>query len=92
MSERRRQCVECPKCHVRYLVGSSQFDNGARLVPLVYGSHEAYLLYCVCGGPPVSSHWLSSELKTYLVSAAAFARGYGVPGEIRLFVHGNAKT
>jgi hypothetical protein len=92
MSERRRQCVECPKCHMRYLLGFRQFDNGARVVPLVSGSHDAYLLYCSCGGPPVSTHWLSSELKTYIISNEAFTRGYGEAGEIRLFITGQAKA
>ena len=92
MFGRRRQCVECPKCHIRYVLTSRCFDNGARITPLIQGSYEAYVLYCVCGGPPARTHWLSSELKTYIVSTDAFVRGYGLAEEIQLLTSKHVKA
>jgi hypothetical protein len=82
MTLRMRHCVECPKCHTRYLIGFSPYRNGARLVPLVAGVWEQWILYCSCGRPPTSSRWSASELKMYVVSDQAHGRGYGPPAEI----------
>ena len=37
MTPRIRHCVECPKCHTRYLVGFSPYRNGSYLMPLSGG-------------------------------------------------------
>jgi hypothetical protein len=82
MTPRVRHCVECPKCHTRYLVGFSPYRNGSQLVPLVAGILEEWILYCSCGRPATSSRWNSTELKMYAVSDQAYGRGYGPPEEI----------
>ena len=83
-SRRIRQCVECPKCFTRYLVGLSPYRNGSYLRPLVAGSWHEYILFCSCGQPFNSSRWHWSEFKTYAVSKQAHTRGYGSPEEILL--------
>src|SRR5204863_7132342 len=80
--QRIRRCVECPKCHVRYLPGFSPYRNGSYLSPTVVGSSEAYTLYCSCGRPTVCTRVRYSELKTYTVSKVAHYRGYGTSEEI----------
>jgi len=85
-------CVECPKCHIRYVLASRCFDNGARIMPLIQGSYEAYVLYCVCGGSPARAHWPSSELKTYIASTDAFVRGYGLAEEVQLLKNTHVKA
>jgi hypothetical protein len=82
MPLRIRHCVECPKCRTRYLVGFSPYPNGSRLVPLVEGVWEEWILYCSCGRPPISSRSIWTELKMYAVSNQAHGRGYGPPEEI----------
>jgi hypothetical protein len=82
MPRRIRNCIECPKCRTRYLVGFSPYRNGSYLVPLVEGFCEEWTLYCSCGRPPTSSRWNWNELKMYAVSNQAHDRGYGPPGEI----------
>ncbi len=81
MTIRMRHCVECPKCHTRYLVGFSPYHNGSQLVPLG-AVLEEWILYCSCGRPATSSRWSSTELKIYAVSDQAHGRGYGPPKEI----------
>jgi hypothetical protein len=34
---RVRHCVECPKCHTRYLPGFTPYRNGSYLIPLTKG-------------------------------------------------------
>jgi hypothetical protein len=82
MSLRIRHCIECPKCHTRYVIGASPYRNGAYLVSRLAGDSEAHTLYCCCGKPPASTRW--NELKTYIVSNQAHDRGYGSPREIVL--------
>jgi hypothetical protein len=79
---RIRHCVECPKCLARYLIAFSPYGNGSYLVPAVYGSSEAYTLYCCCRGLPVVSHWTWREPRACEVSHEAYERGYGTPEEI----------
>lgn len=77
---RVRHCVECPRCHTRYLVSRSPYRNGAYLIPTVQGSLEEYALYCACSS--VASLWRWSEVKVCEVSSAAYDRGYGTAEEI----------
>jgi len=80
MPRRIRHCVECPKCHTRYLIGASPYDNGSYLMSSVIGDSEVHTLYCSCGRPAVTSRW--EELPTYAVSNGAYGRGYGPPEEV----------
>jgi hypothetical protein len=48
----------------------------------MYGSSEAYTLYCCCSGLPVVSHWTWRETRACVVSHEAYDRGYGTPEEI----------
>jgi hypothetical protein len=83
MSIRVRHCVECPKCHVCYLIAFSPYSNGAFLVPTVAGSSEEYTLYCFCGEGQFANIWKWREAKVCEVSKAAHFRGYGTLDEIR---------
>jgi hypothetical protein len=82
MRPRIRRCVECPKCHTRYLIASSPYANGAFLTCSVVGSSEEYVLFCPCGSPPKVSWWGQGELKQYAISPRAHDRGYGSSDEI----------
>jgi hypothetical protein len=82
MSLRIRHCVECPKCHTRYLIAFSPYRNRSYLVPLVVGSSEEFILYCSCKRPSIVSRWKWSEVKTCKVSRAAYDRGYGTAEHI----------
>lgn len=77
-----RHCVECPKCHTRYLIGFSPYRNGASLVRIGARLSDEYILYCSCSNPPVSSRWHGDQIKKYQVSKAAHSRRYGTPEEI----------
>jgi hypothetical protein len=79
---RVRHCAECPKCHNRYLLGSSPYANGSYMVPLSEGFSAGWILYCSCSTPPTSSQWSWTELKRYGISGQAHRRGYGSPEEI----------
>lgn len=79
---RVRHCIECPKCHTRYLPGSSPYRNGSYLMPLNKSSSAGWILYCSCSGSHTSSQWSCSDLKPYEVSIQAYRRGYGSPEEI----------
>lgn len=77
---RIRQCVECPKCGIRYVVSCSPYANGSYLLPTIEGCWDEYVFYCRCKA--AASRWKSSEFKTCEVSAAALERGYGTAEEI----------
>jgi len=79
---RVRHCVECPKCHTRYLPGSSPYRNGSYLIPLAKRFSSGCLLYCSCRNPPVCSQWKWTELKACEVSREAYRLGYGSTNEI----------
>ena len=79
---RVRHCMECPKCGTRYLPSSSPYRNGSYLIPLSVKSATGWILYCVCGVPPVSSQWGCTELRPYGISCQAYRRGYGSADEI----------
>jgi hypothetical protein len=48
----------------------------------VVGSSEEFTLYCSCKRPSVASRWKWSEVKTCVVSRAAYDRGYGTAEQI----------
>lgn len=85
MADRLRHCAVCPECSTRYLIGFSPYLNGSCLVSFVTESSEEYKLLCACHRPPLCSRWNWRELKGYIVSNAAYARGYGSPKEVWLF-------
>ena len=84
MSSRIRSCVECPKCHTRYLIGSSPYYNGSYIVSHPLPAADLLRLYCACGDSLSSYAFKFSELKMYSVSDWADRRGYGSPEEIVL--------
>jgi hypothetical protein len=88
---RFRRCVECPRCHVRYLIAFSPYRNGSYLVPAVDGSSDVYTLYCSCRRPPALSRWRGSEMKICDVSKIAHDRGYGTAKELVLARHEYAR-
>jgi hypothetical protein len=90
MPRRIRQCVECPKCHVRYLIGWSPYHNGSYL--LSHPSLDQIRLYCACDDSPSCYAFRWNELKTYAVSDWAYERGYGSPDEIVMVGAANAKA
>jgi hypothetical protein len=90
MGQRIRHCVECPKCHTRYLMAFSPYRNGSYLVQTLSGSTDEYTLYCSCSVPTVPSRWKSSETKPCEVSKIAHDRGYGTQEEIHL-VHSHPR-
>jgi hypothetical protein len=77
-----RRCVECPKCHTRYLIGFSPYCNGSYLVLTTARTSEEYTLYCACCKPAALSRWERSQMNAYAVARAAHDRGYGTCSEI----------
>ena len=84
MSSRIRSCAECPKCHTRYLMGSSPYPNGSYIVGHPPAAADLLRLYCTCGNSPNCHSFKFSELKMYAISDWADKRGYGSPEEIVL--------
>src|SRR5262245_34457110 len=82
MSPRIRYCVECPTCRTRYLIGFSPYSIGSNIVPFRAGLWEEGALYCTCCRPAIQIRWNWRELRPYVVSNRAYARGYGPPEEI----------
>ena len=82
MGRRIRYCVECSKCHLRYLIAFSPYRNGSYLMANVPGASDEYVLYCSCRRPPKCSRWNSSELMRCAVSNDAYKKGYGTAEEI----------
>src|SRR5215472_17206557 len=79
---RVRHCVECPKCHTRYLPSFSPYRNGSYLIPLTAHGATGWILYCSCRMPPASSQWSSTDLKPYEICRQAYRRGYGSAEEV----------
>jgi len=77
-----RHCVECPKCHTRYLPSFSPYRNGSYLIPLTAHGATGWILYCSCRMPPASSQWSSTDLKPYEICRQAYRRGYGSAEEV----------
>ena len=82
MSRRTRNCVECLKCHTRYVVAVSRYANGSCLMIDRSSGGEDYVLYCSCANPAHISRWSWRELARYWVPNDAYARGFGSPREI----------
>lgn len=82
MASRVRHCVECPKCHTRYLLRFSRYGNGSFLRPLAEAPAAEWTLFCSCARPHISSRWNWSEVKRYSIAAGAYERGYGPPDEV----------
>lgn len=84
MSSRVEPCIECPKCHIRYVIGSNlpiMYYNGSYIV--VYSKRADVLrLYCTCDHVTVPHTFSLRELKRYVVSDWAVRRGYGSREEI----------
>lgn len=81
---RIRHCVECPSCRTRYLLSFSPYRNGSRLVSVVPGAWDEYILYCSCSAGSVGSRMRSNEVMRCDVSTEAYRRGYGTAKEIAL--------
>jgi hypothetical protein len=79
---RIRHCVECPKCHTRYLISLSPYRNGSYLLATMDGSPEEYTLYCSCSRTAAASVWKWNEVKACEVSKSAYDRGYGTFDEV----------
>lgn len=79
---RIRHCVECPNCHIRYLVSLSPYRNGSYLLPTIRGSSREYALYCSCRRGSAARVWKWSEVKACEISKAAYDRGYGTRDEV----------
>jgi hypothetical protein len=79
---RIRHCVECPKCHIVYLVSLSPYRNGSYLMPTMRGSSREYALYCSCWRGSAARVWRWSEVKACEISKAAYDRGYGTRDEV----------
>jgi hypothetical protein len=78
-----RHCLECGKCRTRYLIAFSPYANGSYLIRPVTSEVEEHLLYCSCAMPLTLSRCRGSELKTCIVSRAAYVRGYGTAVDVR---------
>lgn len=79
---RIRHCVECPSCHILYLVSLSPYRNGSYLMPTMRGSLREYALYCSCRRGSAARVWRWSEVKACEISKAAYDRGYGTRDEV----------
>ena len=82
MSLRIRHCVECPKCHICYLIAFNPYRNGAYLVRSGEGDSEEYTLYCFCEGAQIPNRWRWRQVKVCEVTKVAHDRGYGTVDEI----------
>src|SRR5919198_691284 len=82
MYSRIRNCVECPKCHTRYVIGFSPYGNGSCLVEGGATEFTTGWLFCSCGRPQNVIRWNEEDLQRCLVSKGAHARGYGSTAEI----------
>jgi hypothetical protein len=72
------KCVECPKCHLRYVLKQDSQWIGRQ--PLANGNEHR--LFCLCGEV---TRFDRAKLKRYVVSVAVFRRGYGKADEVPLF-------
>ena len=79
---RIRHCVECPNCHILYLVSLSPYRNGSYVMQTVRGSSQEYALYCSCRRGSAARVWKWSEVKACEISKAAYDRGYGTRDEV----------
>jgi hypothetical protein len=84
MPLRLRSCVECPRCHTRYIIGANPYRNGSYISGNLSEDSDVRNLYCCCTGRFGLLQFKLSELMTYSVSEWAYNRGYGSPDEIVL--------
>jgi hypothetical protein len=83
MSSRLHRCVECPKCHTRYIMGLDPYGNGSHIVSDAAEGTDLRRLFCSCSVPEYHEFKLS-ELKAYGVPHSAYEGGYGSADEIVL--------
>jgi hypothetical protein len=84
VTPRFRPCVECPKCHTRYIIGVIPYRNGSYVSAYPPDDIDLRRLYCSCLNRFDYYPFKLSELKIYTVSEWAYARGYGSLEEIVL--------
>lgn len=77
---RVRQCLECPRCRIRYVISRGPYQNGSYIVSAAHGHGDEYILYCSSCG--VGSRWMTTEAFTCEVSKPAYQRGYGTKEEV----------
>src|SRR5207253_10934806 len=46
MPYRLHRCVECPKCHTRYIMGANPYGNGSYIVSHVTVESDLLRLFC----------------------------------------------
>ena len=83
MSYRLHRCVECPKCHTRYIIGANPYGNGSYIVSHDTVESDLRRLFCTCRLPDYHEFKLN-EMKAYAASHSVYERGYGSPDEIVL--------
>lgn len=86
MPYRLHRCVECPKCHTRYIIGANPYGNGSYIVSHPTGESDLRRLFCACRGPDYQEFKII-ELQAYAVPRDVYVRGYGSPDEIVLPGH-----
>lgn len=91
MSARLHRCVECPKCHVRYVMGLNPYSNGSHVVSDAAIASDLRKLFCVCCAPDYYEFKLS-QLKVYEVPQSVYRRGYGSVHEIVLASDGQKRA
>ena len=83
MLARLRSCIECPTCHIRYIIGANPYRNGSYIFA-DSGEHDLRHLHCACNGGIGRHTFRVRDLKTYSISSWAHERGYGSPDEVVL--------
>jgi hypothetical protein len=66
-----RSCVECPKCHTRYIIGANPYRNGSFMSSYPSGDTDLRRLYCSCLRQIGRSSFKLSQLKTYTESQSS---------------------
>ena len=76
VSQRVHRCVECPRCHLRYVIGTNPYSNGSYIVSEASTEIALSRLFCACS---VSNYYefRLGQLKAYVVSPSIHERGYG---------------
>jgi hypothetical protein len=83
MPYRLHRCVECPKCHTRYILGANPYGNGSYIVSHDTVESDLRRLFCTCRLPDYHEFKLN-EMKAYAAPHSVYERGYGSPDEIVL--------
>ena len=66
-----RSCVECPKCHTRYIIGTNPYRNGSYIKSYSAEEPDLRRLYCSCIGQVGGSPFKLSQLKTHTESQSS---------------------